>query len=131
MERVQYIKQAVQQSPELPDALLFRAAEIEKELDGILWTFNGPDPKASREENWPAPPSINERMGYLAYSHWSSTSAVTQTQKDADEIIADEFPPSLEHLRRIKNIDIKALEDELEAAGAPWTPGRIPEWEKE
>jgi hypothetical protein len=131
MERVQYIKQAIQQYPDLPDALLFRASGIEKELDEILWTFNGQDPEASREENWPAPPSINERLGYLAYSHWSSTSAITQTQKDAYEIIAGEFPPILDQLMRIKNIDLKALEDELEAAGAPWTPGRIPEWNKE
>ena len=131
MKKVQYIKQAVQQSPDLPDALLFRASQIEVELDGILWTFNGQRAKASREENWPAPPSLNQRMGYLAYSHWSSTAGVTQSQKDAYDILAEEFPPILEQLRRIKNVDLKALEDELEAAGAPWTPGRIPEWEKE
>jgi len=131
MKKVQYIKQAVQQSPDLPDALLFRASQIEVELDGILWTFNGQRAKASREENWPAPPSLNQRMGHLAYSHWSSTAGVTQSQKDAYDILAEEFPPILGQLRRIKNVDLKALEDELEAAGAPWTPGRIPEWEKE
>jgi len=130
-EKVQYIKQAVQQSPDLQDALLFRASQIEEEIDEILWTFNGQHAKASREENWPAPPSLNQRMGYLAYSHWGSTSGITQTQKDAYEILAEEFPPILDKLRKIKNIDLKTLEDELEAAGAPWTPGRIPEWEKE
>ncbi len=131
MEKVQYIKQAVQQSPDLPDALLFRASQIEVELDEILWAFNGQRAKASREENWPAPPSLNQRMGYLAYSHWSSTAGITQSQKDAYEILAEEFPPILDKLRKIKNIDLKTLEDELEAAGAPWTPGRIPEWDRE
>jgi hypothetical protein len=27
--------------------------------------------------------------------------------------------------------DLFALEKKLEAAGAPWTPGRIPDWEME
>jgi len=25
--------------------------------------------------------------------------------------------------------DLQSLESELEAEGAPWTPGRIPEWQ--
>ncbi|MEA3477998.1 MAG: glycosyl hydrolase, partial [Bacteroidota bacterium] len=130
MKQIQTIKQAIQQSPDLPGELLFKATQVEEELDEILWKFNGQQPEASREENWPALPSINVRMRSLAYSHWSSTSAITQTQMDTYEIIADEFPPILEQLKRIKNIDLKALEDELDAAGAPWTPGRIPEWER-
>ena len=35
-----------------------------------------------------------------------------------------------EKLEKIEK-DLKQLEDKLEAAGAPWTPGRIPDWEIE
>jgi hypothetical protein len=27
-------------------------------------------------------------------------------------------------------VDLKAIEAKLEAAGAPWTPGRVPVWKK-
>jgi hypothetical protein len=26
-------------------------------------------------------------------------------------------------------VDLAKLEKEMEAAGAPWTPGRLPEWQ--
>jgi len=31
-------------------------------------------------------------------------------------------------LRQLIEVDLTRLEKQLEAAGAPWTPGRIPEW---
>jgi len=34
-------------------------------------------------------------------------------------------------LRTLMEKDLKELEARLEAAGAPWTPGRIPDWEME
>ncbi len=129
MKKIQYIKQAIQRTPGVPGELMKKTQQVEKELDRILWKFNGQDPKASREENWPAPVSIYERLNALVYSHWNSTSEVTQTQKDQYAILSEEFIPILEQLRKISDRDIKPIETELEEAGAPWTPGRIPEWE--
>ncbi len=31
-------------------------------------------------------------------------------------------------LRQLIEVDLQRLEKQMEAAGAPWTPGRIPEW---
>jgi len=28
------------------------------------------------------------------------------------------------------DVDLKQLEKALDAAGAPWTPGRLPEWKE-
>jgi hypothetical protein len=37
----------------------------------------------------------------------------------------------LEELRTLVEIDLQQLKDEMEIAGAPWTPGRkIPKWKK-
>ncbi|MBI9036845.1 MAG: hypothetical protein JEY97_01815 [Bacteroidales bacterium] len=131
MEKTQFIKQAILKSPDINPELMKKANKIESELDGILWDFSGQQPKASREENWPAKPSINERLNSMAYAHWRSTSAVTKTQKDTYEIISEEFPPLLEKLKEINNVELKQLEKEIEKAGVPYTPGRVPEWEKE
>jgi hypothetical protein len=129
-ERVQYLKQAINNTPEATPELLAKAAELATQLDDIRWTFYGQSPKASREENWPAPVPLNNRIGALVYSHWNSTSRVSETQMEMYDIIAEEFPPLLEQLRKIAEVDIPAIEDELNTLGAPWTPGRIPEWKE-
>jgi hypothetical protein len=57
-----------------------------------------------------------------------STSAPTQTQKDHYAAAAQEFERVLGQLRSLIEGDLASLEKAMEAAGAPWTPGRIPEW---
>jgi hypothetical protein len=46
------------------------------------------------------------------------------------EILEEEFPPVLEALKRIVEQDIPAMETELNKINAPWTPGRLPVWNK-
>ncbi|MFU8844279.1 MAG: WD40/YVTN/BNR-like repeat-containing protein [Bacteroidales bacterium] len=128
MKRVKTMKQAAHQTTGCPAELMDKIVAVELQLDEILWQFNGQRPKASREENWPAIPSINERMNSIASVHIRSTSDITQTQRDVFEIIKEEFPPVLNNLRMIYEKQIPAIEDELEKLNAPWTPGRIPEW---
>jgi hypothetical protein len=41
---------------------------------------------------------------------------------------AAEFEGTLTRLRQLIESDLQRLEKQMEAAGAPWTPGRIPEW---
>jgi hypothetical protein len=43
----------------------------------------------------------------------------------------DEFGAALATLRGILETDLPRLQADAEVAGAPWTPGRIPRWEKE
>ena len=47
------------------------------------------------------------------------------------EIAAKEFGPVLDKLRGVVDVDLKSLELSAEKAGAPWTPGRLPEWKPE
>jgi len=96
--------------------------------DEILWKFNGQRPKASREENRPAPPSINERLRSIVWIHYRSTGGITQTQRDQFDILKEEFPPVLEALKVIYETSLPEIERELEEIGAPYTPGRIPVW---
>jgi hypothetical protein len=37
----------------------------------------------------------------------------------------------LQQLRTLIDVDLKKLKDQLELSGAPWTPGRVPQWKKE
>jgi len=130
MKRVQYMKQAIQNTPGAPFTLMGEAEKVEKKLDSILWAMNGQVPKASDEENLPAPPSVNSRLGAIMEASYGNTSTPTQTQRDQYALLEEEFPPILVQLKEIAETDLKALEDELDKLGAPWTPGRVPDWKK-
>jgi photosystem II stability/assembly factor-like uncharacterized protein len=130
MKRAQYVKQAIQNTPGAPFSLMRDAVKVEQNLDHILWTLNGQVPKASEEENWPAPPPIKTRLSAIMEASWGNTSMPTQTQRDQYALLEDELPPILAQLKEISEKDLKALEDEMDKLGAPWTPGRVPEWKK-
>jgi len=130
VKRVEYIKQALLRMPGASFELLQQAQNISKELDDILYKFNGQPSRASREEVPPEPVPLNWRLETLAYTHWRSTSPITQTERTAYEVLAEEFPPVLEKVKKIYSEEIKPLEAKMENLGAPWTPGRIPEWHK-
>ena len=67
----------------------------------------------------------------IVFGHWSSTSAPTATHRKNYEIAETEFSAMLDDLRTLVEQDLVALEQRLEAAGAPWTPGRgIPRWQR-
>ena len=47
-----------------------------------------------------------------------------------DWLDGEDREAALAELRDLMS-DLLALEEKIEAAGAPWTPGRIPTWEPE
>ena len=65
-------------------------------------------------------------MQNVVSGHWSTTTAPTATQEREVETAAAGLETALATLRSIAK-DLSALEAKAEAAGAPWTPGRIPE----
>jgi hypothetical protein len=62
---------------------------------------------------------------------WATTAGLTNTQRRAYEIAADEFGDVLGRLQTLVEQDLAAFEKRAEDAGAPWTPGRVPRWTKE
>jgi hypothetical protein len=83
------------------------------------------------EHQEPAAPSIRERVQEIVDSHWHSTAETPRTCREAYEIAGTEFAETLAKLRMLIGTDLAKLEAEAEAAGAPWTPGRLPEWKME
>ncbi len=130
MKRTQYIRQVVQNTPGAPYELMVKASAVEKALQEIDWKMQGQVPAASDEENRPAPPSINHRVGQIIEATWGNSSSPTQTQRDQYALLEEEFPPILDQLRLIAEKDLKEMEAELDKLGAPWTPGRIPDWKR-
>jgi len=130
LSKVRNIRQVLYKTPEASPELIGRVSSIEDQLDDIIWAFNGEMPKASSEEKLPALPTIKDRLYSIMTPHWSSTSAVTTTQRDQLEILEEEFPQLLDELKHIYTVDMPELEDELEKINAAWTPGRLPVWDR-
>jgi photosystem II stability/assembly factor-like uncharacterized protein len=75
------------------------------------------------------PPTIMQRVNRIVRGQWSSTSDPTGTHRDGFEVASRALTEVLAELRPLMETDLPALEADLEAAGAPWTPvGRLPRW---
>jgi hypothetical protein len=124
--RLGQIKRALHETPAAEAKLLEDAATIEKRNNELLRALRGDTALRQRQEI--LPPSISERVNTIVSDQRMSTSAPTQTQKDHYAASAQEFEAVLSRLRSLIEGDLTRLEKAMEAAGAPWTPGRIPDW---
>jgi hypothetical protein len=124
--RLAAIRRALLDTPAAPEKLLADAAALEKRKNEILKALSGDSALRGRNMNLSA--SINERVGEIVGGQRMSTSRPTQTQIDLYAQAASEFEGTLNSLRQLIEVDLAKLEKQMEAAGAPWTPGRIPEW---
>jgi len=124
--RLVAIRRALLETPAAPEKLLDEAAALDKRTNEILRALQGD--QALRQRNMNLPPSISERVNDVVGSQRMSTSRPTQTQMNQYAAAAQEFETALNQLRQLIEGDLARLEKQMEAAGAPWTPGRIPEW---
>jgi photosystem II stability/assembly factor-like uncharacterized protein len=125
--RLAHTRKALYDTPDADTALLAESQRLQKELDDILVELRGDRTRQQRNVN--TPPSISSRVSRVVGSQWDTTSAPTQTQRDAYGWAADAFSNELARLQTLAT-DLDAFESRLEAAGAPWTPGRLPNWTK-
>jgi hypothetical protein len=124
--RLGLIKRALLDTPSAGDRLLDQAAALDKRTNDILRSLRGDT--ALRARNMNLPPSISDRVGDIVGSQRTAIARPTQTQINQYNAAAQEFEQTLAQLRQLIEVDLARLEKEMEAAGAPWTPGRIPEW---
>ena len=127
--RLKYIKRTIETTPGLGAGLRDEARTLELRLMDLRERFSGDRTLPRRSE--PAPPGIMSRIQQVIFGHWSSTSAPTATHRKNYEVAEAEFSQMLDDLRTLVEQDLVALEQRLEAAGAPWTPGRgVPRWQR-
>ena len=126
--RVKHMKQAVFSVARPHQEFTKDIKALEEKLKALSDTMYG-DVVANRLDI-DKPPSISSRLFGSIYDGSGTTSDPTATMKDQLQIAGEEFETALTTLKNIVNTDLKALEQKLEAAGAPYTPGRLPDWKK-
>lgn len=116
------LKRAAQDAPVENKTLIEKADAYDNEIDFINNALRG-----NRENSDIPPPSISSRVGNIAGTIRLSTIKPTQTQIEQFELSNAEFKPVLARLKKLVEVDLPAFETLLEAAGAPLTPGRLPQ----
>jgi len=119
--RITLLKRSAQEAPVDNAKLLAEGERLDDEIDSIINELRG-----GRENTDTPPPSINERIAYVADRIRLSTIRPSQTQMAQYELANTEFAPVLARLRKLIDLDLPAFEKELDAAGAPLIQGQIP-----
>jgi len=126
--RLTSMKRALLSTAGATGTLQSRIDSLEEKVNNVFTALSGDKTLSSRFEN--TPPAIGDRVNSIIDDQWLSTSAPTQTQVASYGVAADEFEVQLSNLKTLVDVDLKKIENELDRLGAPWTPGRIPEWKK-
>ena len=124
--RLKAIRTALRETPVAEKQLDGAADSIEQKNREILRVLHGDVEMQKRSE--PVPSSINDRVDAIMEGERFALAKPTQTHIDDYNIAAAEFADELGKLRTLVEVDLAKLEKDMEVAGAPWTPGRVPEW---
>jgi chromosome segregation ATPase len=124
--RLKEIRKALRETPAVEKQLATAADSIEQRDREILRALRGDTELQKRNE--PVPSSISDRVDAILEGERFSLAKPTQTHMDDYNVAAGEFGEQLGRLHSLVDVDLVKLEKDMEAAGAPWTPGRVPEW---
>ncbi len=124
--RLKSIREALRETPAVEKQLGVAADAIEQRNREILRALRGDTEIARRNEAVPS--SINDRVQSIMEGERFALTKPTQTHLDAYSVAAGEFEEQLAKLHALVEVDLAKLEKDMEAAGAPWTPGRVPVW---
>jgi len=120
--RIGFLKRAANEAPVANQQFINQAKAFDDEINDIINQLRG-----GRENSDIPPPSIISRVRTVANATRLSSVRPTQTQIDQYNLSEAEFRPLLQRLRKLIENDLPSFEKTLENAGAPLTPGRLPQ----
>ena len=125
LKNIQFMKKALTDTPKADPKLADAVFSLETKIREAMRELLGDSVVQGRSEA--AAPSLMERVN----AQLDATAPITATAKRDYEIAAAGFEKFLGTMRVLIEQDLRKLGDALEAAGAPWTPGRgLPVWKK-
>jgi photosystem II stability/assembly factor-like uncharacterized protein len=125
--KLAYLKKAVFEAAEVPEDTYNKILSAEKKLEELNIKLNG-DQLRRRYEGG-VPTSVKERVELITSSLWITTAAPTNTFIHSYANAAEKFDELIVFLKSADE-EIKQVESILEKYGAPYTPGRFPDWKK-
>ncbi|MCS7078441.1 MAG: glycosyl hydrolase [Chloracidobacterium sp.] len=123
--RLAAVKKAVLETPAADAKLLDETTALTQRMNALLVRLRGDRALQARNEN--TPPGLAERLADIVSERSNTLARPTQTHETQYAIVAEGLREALNDLRTIAD-DLGRVEKNLEALGAPHTPGRFPTW---
>jgi hypothetical protein len=123
--RIDHLLKAAVDTPSSNEDQAQALRALNTRMQDLKVRFSGDSTISSRAE--PIPMPLTRRINTIVGGHWGSQSAVTGNYRDSYQVAEQQFRQALGELRAIA-VDLAEVEAALQAEGAPWTPGRIPDW---
>lgn len=121
-EKVGAMKSVLARTPNADSSLHQRLKALQDQLYDLEGALGGHQVMDAIGE--PYPHSISDRMSHIVIGNIFSTYGPTPSHLQSYEIAKAELAEVRDQLNTLNNKDIPEIEAALEAAGAPWTPGR-------
>jgi hypothetical protein len=126
--RLGSINRALAQTPADTLPLRQQVDALAHELAKLMISLRGD--QALNALNEQTPTSIISRIRETASEERLSSSTPSAMHKAQYEIASSEFADALKQLKSLA-ARFDTLQQRVEQAGAPWTSGRLPDWEAE
>ncbi|TAD86294.1 MAG: hypothetical protein EAY75_08790, partial [Bacteroidetes bacterium] len=124
--RIRYAKEAIVRTGTANTAELSKKLyDIERRMLTVGIAMNGDATRSRRE--FEALPGINGLINGIAYSLWNTTAGPNGNLEQAYQQAATKFGPVHAAVKALA-AELELVEQQLEKAGAPYTPGRLPDW---
>ncbi|MEM7354202.1 MAG: glycosyl hydrolase, partial [Acidobacteriota bacterium] len=120
--RLRAIKEVLMRSTVGDTALDTEVRTLEARLADLNEALNGNEQQGDLGE--PTPPSVNGRLGTVGFGNRLSAYGPTPHHLESLRIAEEALGTIRQDLNQLIRVDLPALEEKLEAAGVPWTPGR-------
>jgi photosystem II stability/assembly factor-like uncharacterized protein len=121
-----YLRKAALSVSESQGDILAQIQTVDDDLDKIGIKLNGDNLKGRYGASTIG---LSGRVGLITGSLWSTTSTPTSTFYRAYKETTDKFEEVLQDLEKVE-ANIEQIEMKLEKLGAPYTPGRMPSWNR-
>ncbi|HJW99703.1 MAG TPA: hypothetical protein VJ453_06065 [Terriglobales bacterium] len=125
-KRLTSMQQSLRDTPSDVSALVARTDDLQTRLREIMRALVGDSVLRRRQDITPT--AINDRVNQIEDEERFSAARPTQTHIDSYNVAAQQFGEQLSKLRQLVDVELKKVEDEMEKASSPWTPGHVPEW---
>ena len=122
--RLDAIKKALDATPAAPRALHDQARALQRTLTAILVELQGERRLGAKAG--PIPVAISERANTISGELTDTLAGQTRTHEQQYQIASELFAVERGKLKALVEVDVPAIEKEMERLGAPYTPGRIP-----
>jgi hypothetical protein len=123
--RIDHLLKAAAETPASGEDQAQALRALNARMQDLKVRFSGDSTISSRAE--PVPMSLTSRISSIVGGHWDSQSALTENYRDSYRVAEQQFRQALTELHAVAD-DLAKVEASLQADGAPWTPGRIPDW---